>query len=95
MSEASPRFGEPIELPWWVVVLALPPLLFTAVSLVIPTTLFIHAIAALPALALVWAIGRIATRVESQNMQSVWISLAYGLWAVFPITYVAVIISRR
>lgn len=95
MSEASPRFGEPIELPWWVVALALPPLLLTAVSLFIPTSLFIHSIAALPALALVWAIARIATRVRSQNMQSVWISLAYGVWMVFPITYVAVIISRQ
>ena len=83
-----------MELSWWVAALSAPPILLAVVSLFIPTALLIHMLAVIPSAVLVWVIARVSIRVESQNMQSVWISLAYGVWTLFPITYIAAIISR-
>jgi hypothetical protein len=93
MSDA--RFGETVELPWWVVALSLPPLFLSVFAVLFPASLIVKAIGAVPGVALTWIIVRVAMRVNSQNMQSVWISLAYGVWAIFPIVYVTALIAKH
>ena len=90
----STRFGEPLELPWWVLALCTPLLLLCVVSLFIPTSLGIHLVAVIPSLALGWVIVRVALGAASANMQSVWISLAFGVWAIFPVIYFVALASR-
>jgi hypothetical protein len=87
-------FGEPLELPWWVIALCAPPLLLCLVSLFIPTPLVIHLVAVIPSLALAWLIVRVAVGAASANMQSVWISLAFGVWAIFPVIYFVALASK-
>jgi hypothetical protein len=88
------HFGEPVELPWWVIALCAPLLLLCVVSLFIPTSLVIHLVAVVPSLALGWVIVRVALGVASANMQSVWISLAFGVWAIFPVIYFVALASK-
>ena len=90
---AARRLGEPIELPWWVLVLLLPPLGVVVAGIAIPQSLALRALAILPACALGVATVRAAIRVTSTSMQSVWISLAYGLWAIFPVAWVVALLS--
>jgi hypothetical protein len=90
----SAHFGEPLELPWWVFALCGPLLLLCVVSLLIPAALIVHLAAVLPSLALVWVIVRVTQRVASPNMQSVWISLGFGVWAIFPVIYFVALFSR-
>jgi hypothetical protein len=87
------RLGEPIELPWWVPALAVPPLLVALAGLVIPATLPARVLAVAPALLLIWLIARVARRVRSQSMQSVWISAAFGVWAVFPAAWIVLVLT--
>jgi hypothetical protein len=93
MSQPAARLGEPIELPWWVVPLALPPALVALAALVIPAGLGVRALAILPALALIGVIARVSRRVASPSMQSVWISAAYGIWAVFPTAWIVLLLT--
>ena len=93
MSQTSSRLGDPIELPWWVVALAVPPGLIAAAGLVIPAGWGARALAILPAVALIGAIAWVARRIASPSMQSVWISTAYGLWAVFPAAWIVLLLS--
>ena len=90
----SERFGEPVELPWWVFALCSPLLLLCVASLFIPASLTIHFVGFVPSAALMWIIVQVALRVTSQNMQSVWISLAFGVWAIFPVIYFVALASR-
>jgi len=90
----SQRFGEPVELPWWVIALCGPLLLLCLVSLFIPASPVIHLVAVIPSLALAGVIVRVALGVASANMQSVWISLAFGVWAIFPVIYFVALASR-
>jgi hypothetical protein len=90
----SGRFGEPIELPWWVIALCSPLLLLCLVSLFIPASLPVHLLGFLPSAALAWVVVRIVLRVTNQNMQSVWISLAFGVWAIFPVIYFVALASK-
>ena len=92
---SSTRLGEPIELPWWVLPLALPPALVALAGLVIPADLGARALAILPALALIGVVVRVARRVASPSMQSVWISAAYGLWAVFPTAWIVLLLTAN
>ena len=93
MFQPGTRLGEPIELPWWVVPLALPPGLIAAAGLLIPAGWGARALAVVPALALIAAIGWVGRRVASPSMQSVWISAAYGIWAVFPAAWIVLLLS--
>jgi hypothetical protein len=90
----SERFGEPLELPWWVLALCAPLLLLSLISLFIPASLLIHLVAVIPSVALAWLIVRVSLRVSSPNMQSVWISLAFGVWAIFPVIYFVALVSK-
>lgn len=87
------RLGEPIEISWMEIVLCLPPLLIALAGLVVPAPLGARALAVVPALALVWLIARVLRRVQSQSMQSVWISAAYGVWAVFPTAWLVLLLT--
>ena len=74
------RLGEPVELPWWVIPLGLPPLLTLLAGLLLRAPLsgrLLDLAASAGMLALVLAV---ALRVRSRNLQSVWISAGYGFW---------------
>jgi hypothetical protein len=75
-----PRLGEPIELPWWVIPLGLPPLLTLLGALLLraPLSGFLLDLGASVAMLAVLLV--VARRVRSRNLQSVWISAAYALW---------------
>lgn len=89
MSES--RLGDPVELPWWVVPLALPPVLVGIAGVVVPAPLWAHLLAALSSLATLAALIRIARRVESSSMQSVWISALYAVWFFIALTWLVVV----
>jgi hypothetical protein len=78
MSES--RLGTPVELPWWVVPLGLPPLAITVAGIVVSAPPWAHLLAVITSLALLGALAVVATRIASRSMQSVWISAAYAVW---------------
>jgi hypothetical protein len=90
----SERFGEPLELPWWVFALCAPLLLLCVVSLFIPTSAALHLVGLVPSAVLIVVIVQVALQVASQNMQSVWISLGFGVWAIFPVIYFVALVSK-
>jgi hypothetical protein len=78
---SSPRrLGEPIELPWWILPLGFPPALCLLLGLVLPAPLSGRLLVVIASALLLWTMVRVARRVESRNMQSVWISAGYALW---------------
>jgi hypothetical protein len=79
MSEPR-RLGEPIELPWWVIPLGLPPLLTLLLGAVLRAPLSGRLLDLVASTAMLWALLVVARRVRSRNMQSVWISAAYAFW---------------
>ena len=88
MSEPR-RLGEPIELPWWVVPLGLPPVLTLVLGAVLRAPLSGRLLDLAGSAAMLWVLTLVARRVRSRNMQSVWISAAYAfyvfvilIWAV-------------
>ena len=88
MSEPR-RLGEPIELPWWVIPLGLPPLLTLVLGLVLRAPLSGRLLDLVASAAMLWSVLLVARRVRSRNMQSVWISAGYAfyvfvilIWAV-------------
>ena len=78
MSES--RLGAPVELPWWIIPLGLPPLGITLAGIVVGAPLWAHLLAVVTSVALLATLAMIATRVASRSMQSVWISAAYAAW---------------
>jgi hypothetical protein len=92
MSEPR-RLGEPIELPWWVIPLGLPPLLTLVLGAVLRAPLSGRLLDLVSSAAMLWVLGVVARRVRSRNMQSVWISAAYAFY-VFVILIWAVEIGR-
>jgi hypothetical protein len=78
--EDTGRFGEPVELPWWVLPLGLPPAITLILAAIIPAPLSGRALDALSSAAMLWVLVRVALRVRSSSMQSVWISAAYAFW---------------
>ncbi|HEX4578962.1 MAG TPA: hypothetical protein VH498_03075 [Candidatus Dormibacteraeota bacterium] len=85
------RLGPPVELPWWVVPLAIPPALVVIGGLILAAPLWAHLLAVLSSLAVLAALARVATRVTSTSMQSVWISAAYAVWVFTIITWAVVV----
>jgi hypothetical protein len=79
MSEPR-RLGEPIELPWWVIPLGLPPLLTLVLGVMLRAPLSGRALDLFASAAMLWLLLLVARRVQSRNMQSVWISAAYAFW---------------
>jgi hypothetical protein len=74
------RLGEPVELPWWVIPLGLPPALTLLLGVVLRAPLSGRLLDLAASLAMLWLLVAVARRVESRNMQSVWISAAYAFW---------------
>ena len=74
------RLGSPVELPWWIIPLALPPLATIVLGLLLSAPVWAHLLAVITSLALLLALTAVATRIASRNMQSVWISAAYAAW---------------
>ncbi|HEX6492716.1 MAG TPA: hypothetical protein VF112_04350 [Candidatus Dormibacteraeota bacterium] len=81
--------GEPIELPWWVVPLGLPPLLTLVLGAILRAPLSGRLLDLVGSATMLWVLTVVARRVRSRNMQSVWISAAYAfyvfvvlIWAV-------------
>jgi hypothetical protein len=74
------RLGAPVELPWWIIPLGLPPLAILVLGALLSAPLWAHVLAMLTSLALLAALATVATRIASRNMQSVWISAAYAVW---------------
>jgi hypothetical protein len=71
--------------------LSLPPLLVTAAGIFLGAPLWAHLLAVLSSLALLYALVRIATRVTSTSMQSVWISAIYAVWFFTALTWLVVV----
>ncbi|MEO8898413.1 MAG: hypothetical protein ABI352_00205 [Candidatus Dormibacter sp.] len=85
------RLGAPVELPWWVVPLALPPVLVIVGGVVLGAPLWAHLFAVGSSLAALCSLALVATRVSSASMQSVWISAAYAIWVFTAITWAVVV----
>lgn len=78
----SDRFGETVELPWWVLVLGAPPAIALVLALVLPAPISGRLLDAGASAGMLWVIVRVALRVRSASMQSVWISAAFAFWLV-------------
>jgi hypothetical protein len=76
-----PRLGEPVELPWWTVPLGLPLVGALLVALLVGAPLSGRLLLLVASLAMLWVLLRVAVRVRSTSMQSVYISAAMALWA--------------
>jgi hypothetical protein len=74
------RLGEPIELPWWVIPLGLPPLLTLVLGVVLRAPLSGRLLDLVASVGMLWLLLLVARRVRSRNLQSVWISAAYAFW---------------
>jgi hypothetical protein len=85
------RLGETIELPWWVVPLAVPPLAVAVLGIVLTAPLWAHLLAVLSSLATLLILARIATNIPSRSMQSVWISTLYAVWFFIALTWAVVV----
>ena len=81
------RLGAPVELPWWVIPLALPPLGVMVLSVLLNAPAWARALAAVTSLATLAALGLVAGRVASRNMQSVWISALYAVWVFVTVVW--------
>jgi hypothetical protein len=80
--EATPplRLGDPVELPWWVIPLGLPPLLTLLAGLVVAAPLSGRLLDLAASAVMLGLVVGVALRVRSRNLQSVWISAGYGFW---------------
>ena len=94
MSTGRPQLGDPVELPWWTVPLAIPPLICVLLGLVLPAPWWARAFVVLASIATLAALLRIATRVASSSMQSVWISVVYAIWAFIAVTWIVVLVTQ-
>ena len=74
------RLGEPIELPWWVLPLSLPPAAALVLGLAVHAPLSARLVDLAGSAAMLWVLYAVARRVGSRNLQSVWISAAYAFW---------------
>jgi hypothetical protein len=77
----EPRLGEPVELPWWTIPLGAPLLGGVLTGLIVGAPVSGRLLILLSSAAMLWMLLRIATRVRSSSMQSVYISAAMALWA--------------
>lgn len=89
---SPPRLGAPVELPWWVLPLGAPPLLVAIAGVFLGAPLWAHALVIAASAAVVALLLRIALRVTSSSMQSVWISVIYAFW-VFAVVVWAVVVA--
>jgi len=76
-----PRLGEPVELPWWTVPLGIPLVGALVAALVVGAPLSGRLLLAGASVMMLVVLLRVALRVRSTSMQSVYISAAMALWA--------------
>lgn len=81
MSSERPQLGEPVELPWWVIPLGLPLAGGVLTGVVVGAPLSGRLLLVAASAGMLWMLLRIAVRVRSSSMQSVYISAAMALWA--------------
>jgi hypothetical protein len=74
------RLGAPVELPWWIIPLGIPPLAIVVLGVLLSAPAWAHLLAVVTSLALLAMLATVALRIASRNMQSVWISAAYAVW---------------
>jgi hypothetical protein len=79
MSES--RFGEPVELPWWTLPLSLPVLAALLTAAVVGAPISGRLLLVISSALMELVLLRVALRVRSTSMQSVYISAAMALWA--------------
>jgi hypothetical protein len=87
------RLGAPVELPWWIIPLGIPPVLVVILAVMLNAPLWSRALAMIASLLTLLAMAVIATRVASRNMQSVWISALYAGWVFAVITWAVVVVT--
>jgi hypothetical protein len=78
---ARPQLGEPIELPWWTVPLGVPLVGALVAGAVVGAPLSGRLLLVVASALMLWVLLRVAVRVRSASMQSVYISAAMALWA--------------
>ena len=79
--DTDTRFGEPIELPWWVIPLSLPPALALLAGVLVHAGLGARLVDLFGSVLMISVVVLVARKVPSRNMQSVYISAAYAFWA--------------
>ncbi len=89
------RLGAPVELPWWVIPLGLPPAVITVAAIIVGAPLWAHILAIASSLLLLTTLATVATRLSSRSMQSVWISAAYAIWVFTVITWVVMVATAK
>lgn len=75
------RFGEPVELPWWTLALGVPILAALVTGAVVSAPLSGRLLMVISSALMLLVLLRVALRVRSTSMQSVYISAALALWA--------------
>jgi len=75
------RFGEPVELPWWTLPLGLPILAALVTGAVVSAPLSGRLLMVVASALMLVVLLRVAMRVRSTSMQSVYISAALAIWA--------------
>lgn len=75
------RFGEPVELPWWTLPLGIPILAALVTGAVVSAPLSGRLLMVIASALMLVVMLRVALRVRSTSMQSVYISAALALWA--------------
>jgi hypothetical protein len=78
---AVARLGDPVELPWWTVPLGVPLLGALLAAVIVGAPLSGRLLMLVASAAMLWVLLRVAVRVRSTSMQSVYISAAMALWA--------------
>jgi hypothetical protein len=89
------RLGAPVELPWWIIPLGLPPAVITVAAIIVGAPLWAHLLAIASSLLLLLTLAAVATRVSSRSMQSVWISAAYAIWVFTVVTWVVIAATTK
>lgn len=90
----SLRLGTPVELPWWVIPVGLPPAVVAVLAPFLAAPGAVRLVAAGTSLGMVAVVVGVALRVTSRNLQSVWISAAYALWFFVALTWAVEVFSR-
>ena len=75
------RFGEPVELPWWTLPLGVPVLAALVAGAVVGAPLSGRLLLVISSALMLAVLLRVAVRVRSTSMQSVYISAALATWA--------------
>jgi len=87
------RLGAPVELPWWVIPLGLPPLVAVVLGALLSAPLWAHLLVLATSVALLAVLLTVATRIANRNMQSVWMSAAYAVWVFAAVLWVVAVAS--